>query len=183
MKKLFKKIKATTLRQRLIIGGIFVLLLGVGTATLVHHHNLVSAAKQEKLELAQKAKKAARLKAEQAAKHKAEQQEREKALKDEADKQAKDKAHAELAAKVQAENVLKLRQKQNKLLRQSLNPKSNLITTIQDNLKHLAHQIKPIPRHQPKHRIQGIKINGGIQIQLNKVHWKTVILSWVAMNR
>ena len=109
MNNLLEKIKATTLRQRLIIGGVFLILIGFGTATIVHHQNVVSEAKnkQEKLESDKKAKLDRHLKADKASKDKADQAAREKAQKDAADKQARDKVQAELAAKVQAENDAK----------------------------------------------------------------------------
>ena len=114
MNNLLEKIKATTLRQRLIIGGVFLILIGFGTATIVHHQNVVSEAKnkQEKLESDKKAKLDKHLKADKASKDKADQAAREKAQKDAADKQARDKVQAELAAKVQAENDAKAQAEQ-----------------------------------------------------------------------
>ena len=81
MNNLLEKIKATTLRQRLIIGGVFLILIGFGTATIVHHQNVVSEAKnkQEKLESDKKAKLDRHLKADKASKDKADQAAREKA--------------------------------------------------------------------------------------------------------
>lgn len=109
MNNLLEKIKATTLRQRLIIGGVFLILIGFGTATVVHHQNVVSEAKnkQEKLESDKKSKLDKHLKADKASKYRADQAAWEKAQKDAADKQARDKVQAELAAKVQAENDAK----------------------------------------------------------------------------
>ena len=51
MNNLLEKIKATTLRQRLIIGGVFLILIGFGTATIVHHQNVVSEAKNKILKV------------------------------------------------------------------------------------------------------------------------------------
>ena len=70
MNNLLEKIKATTLRQRLIIGGVFLILIGFGTATVVHHQNVVSEAKnkQEKLESDKKSKLDKHLKADKASK-------------------------------------------------------------------------------------------------------------------
>lgn len=92
MNNLLEKIKATTLRQRLIIGGVFLILIGFGTATVVHHQNVVSEAKnkQEKLESDKKLKLDKHLKADKASKDRADQAAWEKAQKDAADKQARD---------------------------------------------------------------------------------------------
>ncbi|GAB2021713.1 hypothetical protein RyT2_07870 [Pseudolactococcus yaeyamensis] len=98
MNIMIEKIKATTLKQRVVVGAIALLLIGGGTGLAVHKNNVASA-KADKVET----KKKVQDKADKEAKVIAENKAKLKLLKEEADKKAKAKAESEAKAKAESE--------------------------------------------------------------------------------